>query len=161
MRFVHAAGALSVCVLQTPTPAPAGGCLGDPIAYARIVSRLFFLQAVVKSEAKPFAEARNYLPALKAATRWAAIEQSWGYARALASELSCWRRDSGTGGALSTAGGASAVAVGGGGSPAPQAGTGAAEDQDGAGVYCVCRGEDYGAVMVECDACSEWYHASW
>ncbi|CAN0197493.1 unnamed protein product, partial [Ectocarpus fasciculatus] len=35
------------------------------------------LQAVVRSEAKPFREARNNLPALREATRWAAIEPSW------------------------------------------------------------------------------------
>lgn len=125
----------------------------------------------MKSEARPFGEARNYLPALKAATRWAAIEQSWGYARALASELS-WRRDNGTPpsssaakGAVSIAGGASAAAVAptAGASPAVAADArgAAVEEHDMAGLYCICRGEDYGEVMVECDACSEWFHASW
>lgn len=127
------------------------------------------LQAVVKSEAKPFSEARNYLPALKAATRWATIEKSWGYARALASELS-WRRDNGTPssssaaeGPVSIAGGASASAVAPtvGTLPALTADAGAMEDQDEADLYCICREEDDGGVMVECDACSEWYHASW
>lgn len=119
----------------------------------------------MKSEARPFSEARNYLPALKAATKWAAIEQSWGYARALASELS-WRQDNGTPssssaaeGAVSTAEGASAAAACAGAGAAACAG--AVEAQDGADLYCICREVDYGGVMVECDACSEWYHASW
>lgn len=126
-------------------------------------------QAVVKSEAKAFNDARNYLPALKEATRWAAIEQSWGYVRALASELS-WRRDNGTLSsscaaerAVSAAGGTSTAALSPtvGGPPAPTVGATAAQGQDEDDLYCVCRGEDYGGVMVECDACSEWYHASW
>lgn len=117
----------------------------------------------MKSEAKLFSEARNYLPALKAATKWADIERSWGYARALASELS-WRRGNGTPSlSSSTAGGASAAAVAPTveASPAPTAGAGTAEGQEETDLYCICREEDYGGVMVECDACSEWYHASW
>lgn len=161
--------------------APLPVVLGSPTICSRcdrsVATQLTF-QAVVRSEAKPFGEARSYLPALKAATKWAAIEQSWGYARALASELS-WRRDIGAPsspsvaeGAVSTAGGASAAAAAAvaptaGASPSPAASAGAGadagvvEEQDVSDLYCICRGGDYGGVMVECDACSEWYHAAW
>ena len=64
---------------------------------ADITHRVFCFwvwQAVVKAEAKPFREARLFLPVLKTATRWAAIEPSWGFARALASEL-FWLRETG------------------------------------------------------------------
>ena len=141
---------------QLPPP-PAGGA-GSPVACIAISTEP---QAVVKSEAKPFSEARNFLPALKAATRWAAIEESWGFARALASELS-WRRDNGTPSSCSAARRAVSIA-----SVAPTAAVAAGaggvdvEEQDETGLYCICRGQDYGEVMVECDACSEWFHASW
>lgn len=163
----------------------------------------YWIQAVVKSEANPFREARNYLPELRAATRWAAIEQSWGYSRALASELA-WRRDdvarsSTAAGATATVAPATAT-----GSPesaataaaeisaaamgtdstaveaSPVAGAfvatpvavattrsaarareGADNERDETDVYCICREGDDGGVMVECDVCSEWYHASW
>eukprot|EP00904_Undaria_pinnatifida_P009167 jgi/Undpi1/5380/HiC_scaffold_2.g00661.m1 len=136
---------------EPPLPPP-GGLTGqglvdmrpssEPLgAGARVYGCLFdavgdIIQAVVKAEAKPFREARMFLPVLKTATRWAAIEPSWGFARALASEL-CWLRESGTGD------GAAGKAW------EPEEGT-----------YCICRGGDYGGVMVSCDACSEWFHAS-
>lgn len=125
-------------------------------------------QAVVKSEAQPFREARNFLPSLEAATKWVDIEQSWGYARALASELS-WRREIGATSSFSVGGevsrdgreseisGAPAAASA---TPTPRAAP-AAEQPDISDAYCICRGEDYGSVMVECDACLEWYHPSW
>lgn len=234
---------------------------------------LWAWQAVVKAEAKPFREARMFLPVLKTATRWAAIEPSWGFARALASEL-CWLRESGkgaaTGAARARAGAPAATAAAAAPPPAaealevlaataaaavaaptpaasasaaaprfgatavieptasiappPVAVTGttyppaaatttaaastALEGRDNAtattataaattisysldhvasgqgcvcsidsggtgdgaagkawepeeGTYCICRGGDYGGVMVSCDACSEWFHASW
>lgn len=173
--------ALSSRSLKPPACASAGGA-GAPhhlLTLRSIGCDSTDFQAVVRSEAKPFGEARSYLPALKAATKWAAIEQSWGYARALASELS-WRRDIGAPsspsvaeGAVSKAGGASAAAAAAavaptaGASPSPAASAGAGadagvvEEQDVSDLYCICRGGDYGGVMVECDACSEWYHAAW
>lgn len=183
-------------------------------------------QAVVKAEAKPFREARLFLPTLRAATRWAAIEPSWGFARALASEL-LWLRETGerattaeaaaaapppealappppaaaeatapiasppgtTSGptaALTAAVPSSALEArdgcdrgsahslghvqgGRGGACAVDAGGIAAErgpvgGKVGApeeGAYCICRRGDDGGVMVSCDACSEWFHASW
>ncbi|CAM9170262.1 unnamed protein product, partial [Ectocarpus sp. 12 AP-2014] len=129
------------------------------------------LQAVVRSEAKPFREARNNLPALREATRWAAIEPSWGFARALASELS-WRRENAAPaaavGGVNVAAAAQMVAEVDSGSPAPgepavgaQSATVVQEEQGGdVDVYCICRGGDDGGVMVECDLCGEWYHAS-
>ncbi|CAM9313150.1 unnamed protein product [Scytosiphon promiscuus] len=170
----------------------------DPLgAGVRVYTRLFdlvgdIIQAVVKSEAKPFREARNFLPDLKAATRWAAIEQSWGYSRALASELA-WRREvaarsstavagtaavAGKSGAAMTSGstpvegspvggavigalGAAASATAAEGAAGAAATVEGGEDErDETDVYCICREGDYGGVMVECDVCSEWYHAS-
>lgn len=160
------------------------------------------MQAVVKSEAKPFREARNFLPELKEATRWAAIEQSWGYCRALASELA-WRRGNversstaagataavatgvattfqedattavaGVSGAAMTtaptavetdpvAGALAATPVAASGAISAAATDGAEDEGDGTDVYCICREGDDGGVMVECDVCSEWFHASW
>lgn len=126
----------------------------------------------MRSEAKPFREARNNLPALREATRWAAIEPSWGYARALASELS-WRRENAApaavAGGVHVAAAAQMVAEVDSWSPAPgepavgaQSARVVQEEQGGdVDVYCICRGGDDGGVMVECDLCGEWYHASW
>ncbi|KAI8048566.1 hypothetical protein BDF22DRAFT_266986 [Syncephalis plumigaleata] len=33
------------------------------------------------------------------------------------------------------------------------------EDEDDNKVYCLCRKPDDGTVMINCDGCSEWYHA--
>lgn len=128
-------------------------------------------QAVVRSEAKPFRDARNNLPALRESTRWAAIESSWGYARALASELS-WRRENDApakvvaGVAAAAAPTAAAVDSSSQAAGEPAVGAPSArvvqEEQGGdVDVYCICRGDDDGGVMVECDLCGEWYHASW
>lgn len=145
-------------------------------------------QAVVNAEAKPFRDARTELPALRAATRWAAIESSWGYARALASEL-CWLRDAGAVSAptiATAAAGSGTVSAGAssctissaalappgagegveGGSagvmgPEGKATAGKMSSRDEPTVYCICRTGDYGGVMVSCDACSEWFHAPW
>lgn len=43
------------------------------------------------AEATPFAEARELLPTLRAACKWAELDGTWGYARARASELH-WQR---------------------------------------------------------------------
>lgn len=135
------------------------------------------LQAVINAEGKPFLEARTELPALKAATRWVAVEASWGHARALASELSSIKRsDAGlrsdqswtessmatdeasdrqdlerrcvAGGVRRNEGGTGTRVQSAGGANNPE-------------VYCFCRAGDDGSVMVCCDDCSEWFHVSW
>ncbi|CAM9103685.1 unnamed protein product [Laminaria digitata] len=162
-----------------PTSEPLG-------AGARVYGSLFdvvgdIIQAVVKAEAKPFREARMFLPVLRTATRWAAIEPSWGFARALASEL-FWLRETGERAstaeiaadapppppeaALPAAAGPlppSAEAAEAAATP-PETAAAAAAPRLGAtgpeeGAYCICRGGDDGGVMVLCDACSEWFHA--
>lgn len=138
------------------------------------------LQAVINAEAKPFLEARTELPALKAATRWVAVEASWGHARALASELSRIKgNDAGLPSEQSSTGsGTSSMATdeasdredleqrcvaggarrkGGGTDARAQAAVGGGNPE----VYCLCRAGDNGGVMVCCDDCSEWFHISW
>ncbi|CAB1102142.1 unnamed protein product [Ectocarpus sp. CCAP 1310/34] len=171
-----AAAAAATSCLPLAGERPSSEPLGTGV---RLYTCLFdavgdILQAVVKAEAKPFREARNNLPALREATRWAAIEPSWGYARALASEL-FWRRENAAPAAaargvhVAAAAAAQMVAEVDSSSPAPGEPTVGAqsarvvqEEQGGdVDVYCICREGDDGGVMVECDLCGEWYHASW
>ncbi|CAM9357681.1 unnamed protein product [Ectocarpus sp. 13 AM-2016] len=173
-----AAAAAAAAATTSCSPLAGERPSSEPLATGvRLYTCLFnavgnILQAVVRSEAKPFREARNNLPALREATRWAAIEPSWGYARALASELS-WRRENAApaavcGGVHVAAAAAQMVAEVDSGSPAPgepavgaQSATVVQEEQGGdVDVYCICRGGDDGGVMVECDLCGEWYHSS-
>ena len=59
---------------------------------------------------------------------------------------------------------AAAAAVAAGAASAATATAAAEEEEEEGGedgAYCICREGDDGGVMVECDACSEWYHASW
>lgn len=131
------------------------------------------------------------MPALKEATQWVAIETAWGYARALASELCWLGENRTSSSVATGAAPTSAVHTAifsqktlptrcgedlegkqpfMSGAKANEAQ--AERDKAAAGfvgniqhpdydVYCICRGGDDGRIMVSCDACSEWFHASW
>lgn len=160
-----------------PGHLPSSRVSGRRVADHVIMYVTLLRQAVVHAEARSFVEARASLPGLEATTHWVAIESTWGYARASASEL-CWQRRKATSvsereGKVSA--GATARArmeleaerlrldgakreLG-----ATRSATSALANawKPDAGVYCVCRSGDDGGVMVSCDACSEWFHASW